>query len=135
MSEHKPGPASGGKWKILIVDDSTDSARMFALLLSLQGHDVRVAHDGTEALACAASFLPDAAFLDIRLPGMDGYELARRLRQIPTLADVLLTAVTGFGDDDDLGRAREAGFDHHLLKPADPEAVKRILAGHGGRER
>jgi len=116
--------------KVLVVDDSTDAARMFALMLKLEGHDARPAHDGLAALAAVKDFTPDAAFLDIRLPGMDGYELARRLREVPSLTGLVLVAMTGFGEEEDRRRSLEAGFDHHLVKPADPALVGKILAQH-----
>jgi CheY-like chemotaxis protein len=113
--------------KVLVVDDNEDAAKMLALMLSLEGHDVRTAFGGAEALAAVETFTPETVFLDIGLPGMDGYEVARRLRQAPGLSAVTLVAMTGFSADEDLQRARAAGFDHHLVKPADPTEVTRLL--------
>ncbi len=118
--------------KVLIVDDNADSAESLALLLSMRGHEVRTAHDGPAALEAAEAFRPQAVLLDIGLPGMDGYEVARRLRDRPGAEGVLLVALTGYGQEDDRRRAAEAGFDAHLVKPAEPAAVHRLL-GRSGR--
>jgi PAS domain S-box-containing protein len=113
--------------RVLVVDDSADAALSLAKLLRQRGHEVRVAHDGPSALAAARGDPPEVAFLDIGLPGMDGCELARRLRQEPRLRGALLVALTGWGQEEDRQRTRAAGFDHHLTKPADPEALHRLL--------
>jgi CheY-like chemotaxis protein len=110
-----------------VVDDNRDAAESMGLLLGLQGHQVRTAHDGAGALTVAEAFRPEVVLLDIGLPGMDGYEVARRLRAQENGARALLIAVTGYGQDEDRRRADEAGFDHHLLKPPDPGAVERLL--------
>jgi CheY-like chemotaxis protein len=117
--------------RILVIDDSRDAAESMALLLKLRGHEVRTAHDGGEAIPAAEAFQPDVVFLDIGLPGMDGYEVARRMRRQQTGSKVLLVALTGYGQDEDRRRSGEAGFDHHLVKPADPAAVDSILAAMG----
>jgi CheY-like chemotaxis protein len=113
--------------RVLVVDDNVDSAESMALLLSLDGHEVRTAFDGPGALARAAEFGPEAVLLDIGLPGMDGYEVARRMRELPGLENALMIAITGYGQDDDRARSRAAGFDHHLVKPVDPEALSALL--------
>jgi CheY-like chemotaxis protein len=113
--------------RILLADDNTDFANSLAAVLSSRGHDVRVAHDGAEALATAARFTPDFAFLDIGMPKVHGYEVARRLRELPATAECVLVAVTGWGQEDDRKRAREAGFDRHLVKPVDPADIDTIL--------
>jgi CheY-like chemotaxis protein len=113
--------------KVLVVDDNVDSAKMLALMLQLAGHDARAAFDGPSALAVAAGFIPEVVFLDIGMPGMDGYAVAHRLRETPGLENVVLVAMTGFNDPEDRQRARDAGFDHYLVKPADPEEVAKIL--------
>lgn len=118
------GPAGR---KVLVVDDNADSADMLALLLRLGGHDARTAYDGESALEAAAAFAPEVAFLDIGLPDMSGHDLARRLRQQSDPGGLVLVAMTGFDDEEDRRRTREAGFDHHLVKPADPEAVAKVL--------
>ena len=115
-------------WHILLVDDNVDAVNSLALMLRLQGYDVRVAHDGTEALEAVRTFTPDVGVLDLGMPGMDGYELARRLRLQPGLAGILLVALTGWGQEEYRRRSREAGFDHHLVKPADPKVLRELLA-------
>jgi PAS domain S-box-containing protein len=116
--------------RVLICDDNIDSAQSMAMLLRLSGHEVRTTHEGLQALEAAAAFRPQAAFLDIGLPGsMDGYELARRLRRSAGLEKMVLIAMTGFGAPEDVEQARAAGFDHHLTKPAAATAVARLLAG------
>jgi PAS domain S-box-containing protein len=115
--------------RVLVVDDNANTADSLALLLRLAGHDVRVAHDGSSALEAARAERPDAVFLDLGMPGMDGYEVARRLRQESGLEGVRLVALTGWGKDEDRRRTREAGFDQHLVKPADLPAVQAVLAG------
>ncbi len=118
---------------ILVVDDNLDTARTFQLLLEDEGHRVKMAHDGPSALQAALEFRPDVILLDIGLPGWDGYEVARRIRQEPTLHDVVLVAVTGYGRESDEQHAREAGFDHHLVKPPDFDALEAILTTAGRR--
>jgi len=120
--------AAPHKHRILLADDNVDFAQSLAAVLSSHGHDVRVAHDGAEALAMAARFHPDVAFLDIGMPKVHGYEVARRLREQPETADCMLVAVTGWGQEDDKRRARDAGFDRHLTKPVDPSVIEAILA-------
>jgi two-component system, sensor histidine kinase len=115
--------------RILLADDNVDFANSLATLLVERGHEVRVARDGAEALRAAADFKPDFAFLDIGMPKVHGYEVARRLRGDPGTSDCVLVAVTGWGQEDDRQRAREAGFDRHLVKPVDPEAIETILKG------
>jgi CheY-like chemotaxis protein len=112
---------------VLVVDDNTDAAESCALLLRLDGHEVRVAPDGPLALQAARDFAPDAALLDLGLPGMDGFEVARRLRALPQTGRALLVAMTGWGQEEDRRRSREAGFDHHLTKPAPPEEIQQLL--------
>ncbi len=114
--------------RILVVDDNEDAAEMLAAVLELKGCDVHVAHDGPEALRLAETERFDAALLDIGLPVMDGYELAARLREFPTIKDAKLVAVTGYGQDADRKRAAQAGFDHHLVKPVDLAKLESIVA-------
>jgi PAS domain S-box-containing protein len=114
--------------RLLVVDDNQDAADSFAMLLRLQGHEVRVAHSGPAALEMTKDYAPDVAFLDIGMPGMDGYEVARRIRQQPGLEEVVLAALTGWGQQEDRRRTAEAGFDHHLVKPPEPEVVASVLA-------
>jgi two-component system CheB/CheR fusion protein len=116
------------------VDDNKDAADSMALLLRLGGHQVRVAHDGPAGLEAADSSPPEVVLLDIGLPkGMDGYEVARRLRARPEMDGALLIALTGYGQEEDRRRSREAGFDAHLVKPVDPEALRELIAQHPGR--
>jgi len=117
--------------KVLVVDDNQDAAESLAMLLEVAGHQVRFCHDGKSALEAAAEWTPEVVLLDIGLPGMDGYEVARRLRSSPATRQALLVALTGYGQNDDQRRAREAGFDHHFIKPADLEALAALLAAPG----
>ncbi len=120
-------PASPPSRRVLVVDDNLDAAESLAMLLKVEGHETRTAHDGPAALEAAEAFRPEVIFLDIGLPRMDGYEVARRLRAQPGSAGVLLVALTGYGQEEDRRRTEEAGFDAHLVKPADPEAVQELL--------
>jgi CheY-like chemotaxis protein len=113
--------------RVLVVDDNVDAALSLSLLLRMMGHQTALAHDGVGALDLAKSYQPDLMLLDIGLPGINGYELARRIRLQPEFRDVVLVAVTGWGQDDDRRRSKEAGFDHHLTKPPDPAAIGRLL--------
>jgi CheY-like chemotaxis protein len=113
--------------RVLIVDDNRDGAQGLAMMLDLEGHEVRTAVDGLEALAIAEEFQPQVVLLDIGMPGIDGYETARRLRARPWARSTLLCAQTGWGLDDDKRRAHNAGFDRHLVKPIDPEELNRLL--------
>lgn len=115
--------------RVLVADDNHDSAESLGMLLELEGHEVQLAYDGQQALDAAASFLPDVMLLDIGLPKMDGFEVATRLRQDRSYDRMLLVAVTGYGTDSDRERARAAGFDHHLVKPVDPRALRELVAG------
>ncbi len=121
------GPAIERAVRVLLVDDNVDAAESLAMLLRLWGHEVAVAHDGPAALRAAAAQRPQVALLDIGLPGMDGYELARRLRSQTGLGPVVLVALTGWGQDEDRRRSHEAGFDHHLTKPVELAALQELL--------
>jgi len=120
-------PAASG-YHILIADDNADAAKTLSDLLAHEGHTTRVAYDGREALEVAQTFSPDVAVLDIGMPGMDGYEVARELRQMPQTKHTTLIALTGWGDVNDRARSRAAGFDHHLTKPAEFLALQHLLA-------
>ncbi|HLE84701.1 MAG TPA: ATP-binding protein [Thermoanaerobaculia bacterium] len=115
--------------RILVVDDNRDSAESLGMLFRLLGHEVRVAHDGLEAVAVAAELRPDAVVLDIGLPKLDGYGVAARIRGEEWGREATLIAVTGWGQEEDKERARAAGFDHHLVKPVDPTALIKLLSG------
>jgi PAS domain S-box-containing protein len=119
--------------RVLVVDDSQDTTELLGTLLEMAGHSIQVAHTGPSALEVAASFRPDAIILDIGLPGLDGYQVAQRLREDPALKSVVLIAATGYGQEEDLRRSREVGFDHHLVKPIDPGELQRLLVELAGR--
>jgi len=121
-----PAPGERPARRILVVDDNPDSAESLAVLLRVEGHDVRVVHDGPSALAAARDHAPEAVLLDIGLPGMSGYDVARALRAAGARA--LLVALTGYGQEQDRQRAREAGFDIHFTKPVDLARLERALA-------
>lgn len=125
-SRGEAGGLSGRR--VLVADDNRDAAQNLSTLLQLWGHEVRVVFDGPCALEEALSFRPQMVLLDIGLPGMQGYEVAQRLREYPQLDGVVLVAVTGWGQEEDRRRAREAGFDHHLPKPVDLDALSALLA-------
>jgi CheY-like chemotaxis protein len=114
--------------RILLVEDNPDAAESLRVLLELAGHDVRVAGDGLRALQVVDEFAPELAFVDVGLPGIDGYELATRLRAHASCRSTLLVALTGYGREEDKKRANDAGFDHHLTKPVDFDAIDRLLA-------
>lgn len=124
-------PLQAATMRVLIVDDNRDAAETLQLLLEGAGHQVLVAHSAFDALAIARTSLPDVLFLDIGLPDMDGYELARRLRALPETARATLIAVTGYGQPEDKELAAQAGFDHHLVKPAKIADVLGLLATAG----
>lgn len=121
-------PAPSGKRRILVVDDNENAAKVMGMLLQALGNEVQTAFDGLEAIKLAERFRPDVMLLDIGMPKMNGYETARRLREQPWGADILLAALTGWGQEDDKRRTREAGFDHHFVKPLDPAVLQRFLA-------
>jgi CheY-like chemotaxis protein/anti-sigma regulatory factor (Ser/Thr protein kinase) len=121
--------------RVLVVDDNIDGAESLALLLRLAGHVIEVAHDGHEALAVAERFRPEVALLDIGLPGLNGYEVCERLRQQPWGRTVTIIALTGWGQDEDRRRSSMAGFDAHMVKPVDPQALLRMLAGERQQHR
>jgi CheY-like chemotaxis protein len=113
--------------RILVVDDNQDAAQATAVLLELAGHEVKAVGDGHDALACAPVFAPHVVLLDIGLPRLDGYAVARQLRTLEETSGACLIALTGYGQPADRGRAMEAGFDHHLTKPADPDELLRVI--------
>jgi CheY-like chemotaxis protein len=113
--------------RVLIVEDDLDSAELEAFILREEGHDVRVAHDCDEALEAGVQFVPEVVLMDIGLPGINGYDVARRLREHVALAHVPIIAITGYGQLSDLERTRAAGFGAHLLKPIEFEQLQRIV--------
>jgi CheY-like chemotaxis protein len=128
-------PPTARPLNVLVVDDNPDAAESMALVLESAGHAVRVAGDGLQALEVAREARPEVVLLDLGMPGMNGFEAARRLREDPALGPVTLVAVTGWSGDDDRRRTKAAGFAHHLTKPADPAQVLALLgefaAGRG----
>ena len=121
-------PAPGGRARVLLVEDNVDAADSLTILLELLGHDVRVAYDGLAALDAVRAGVPDVVLLDIGLPGLDGYEVARRIRELAGAERVVLIALTGYGRDEDRARTQAAGFDLHLVKPVDPDALEGVVA-------
>ena len=119
--------------RILIADDNLDSATTLAMLLAKMGNETLMAHDGQEALDAAAAFRPDVMFLDIGMPRLNGYEVCRRLRQEVWGKNILVIALTGWGQDEDRRLSSEAGFDFHVVKPVLPAALEKLLAGATAR--
>jgi CheY-like chemotaxis protein len=126
---------SGSAHRVLVVDDDVDAAESLALLLEMSGHEVRVACEGRTAIELATRFRPDAILLDIGLPLIDGFEVARQLRGVADLQEVLLVALSGFDQPADRRRARDVGFDQYLTKPIDPDFLRRMLSGPLGSHR
>ena len=122
-------PPEPRRARILVVDDNVDTARGMTRLLKLVGHTTGTAHSGPEAIEAARRLRPEVVLLDIGLPGMSGYEVAAALRREESCRDAIIIAVSGYGQDEDRRRSREAGFDHHLLKPLDHDALLEIIAG------
>ncbi len=129
-------PAAGAEQavsrRLLIVDDLRDSADTLAMLMRIHGHEAETAYDGEAAVAAAERFRPDVVLLDLGMPGLDGYGACRRIRSQPWGRGILLVALTGWGQEADRRRTEEAGFDHHLVKPVDPAALKELLAAPRG---
>jgi CheY-like chemotaxis protein len=125
--------AEASRHRILVVDDNQDGARSLSRLLELQGHECRVAFNGPAAIDLAARFRPDVFLLDIGMPEMSGYEVARRIRALPEHRGATLIAITGWGQEEDRRRSREAGFDLHLVKPITIDALAGVLGGGNGR--
>ena len=121
----KPTPK---RFRILVVDDNHDSALSQAMMLSIMGHETRTAHDGESAVRTAESFLPDVVLLDIGLPLLNGYEVAQKIRKIAELNHVKLVALTGYGAATDVSAAKNAGFDAHLIKPAELAHIQELLS-------
>jgi CheY-like chemotaxis protein len=120
--------------QVLVVDDNRDAAQSLGMLLRVLGADVRVAFSGPEALSAIAARRPDVVLLDIGMPGMDGHEVAREIRQQPDLAHVTLIALTGWGQEEDRRKSESAGFDFHLTKPADMSALQTLLLSLEGKQ-
>jgi two-component system, sensor histidine kinase len=123
-----------GVSRILVVDDNMDAADMLAALLSIDGHEVEVAYSGQEALERAATYQPYCVFLDIGLPDMTGYEVARRMREVPGMEQAFMIALTGYGQERDRELAVDAGFNEHVVKPIDFERIRSLnLSTHQKR--
>jgi len=131
-SAQAAGPRPAPRRRVLVADDNEDSAETMAMLLQALGHEVCIAHDGAQALEQARAFRPDVALLDIGMPRVDGYEAARRLRAEEWGRALVLVALTGWGQDEDRRRSEEAGFDRHLIKPVDIDALQEVLRTAGG---
>ena len=131
-TQSKDGQPHGGR--VLIVDDNRDAASSLAMLLRMLGNDVQTANDGVTALQALESFRPSIVLMDLGMPGMSGYDVAQQARSLPHCKDTLFIALTGWGQDEDRERTREAGFDHHLLKPVNLGALKVLLTEAQGRK-
>jgi PAS domain S-box-containing protein len=130
-THHSPlatSPPLATRLKILVVDDNVDTVLSFSMLLRASGHDVKTAHDGLKAVQAAIDYRPDIVLLDIGLPGLNGYEVAKQLRAHPDFKHIVLVALTGYGQDSDRQTSSAAGFTHHLVKPARFEELQKILA-------
>jgi CheY-like chemotaxis protein len=127
VPQQKTSGDSAPKRRLLVVDDNRDAAESMSMLLEMWGHEVAFAFDGPTALETAQQWRPEAVFLDIGLPGMDGYEVAERLRELPQAKGAVLVAITGYGQEDDRMRSRRAGIDHHLVKPVAPDALRNLI--------
>jgi CheY-like chemotaxis protein len=114
--------------RVLVVDDNEDAATSLALLLKVLGNDVQTAHEGTAALRAFESFQPSVVLLDLGMPGMSGFEVAQHLRALPHFEQVTLVALTGWGQEEDRRRTHEAGFDHHLVKPVNLDALQVLMS-------
>jgi DNA-binding response OmpR family regulator len=127
----EPAPAAGADAaavrRVLVVDDNQDGANSLAMLLRLSGHEVQVAHDGLQAVEAAADYRPEIILLDIGLPKLNGYDACRQIRGRPWGKEMVIVALTGWGQDSDRRKSREAGFDRHLVKPVHPDALTRLL--------
>ncbi|TMQ54526.1 MAG: response regulator [Candidatus Eisenbacteria bacterium] len=126
ITVREPAPATSHR--ILVVDDNWDSATSLAMLLKLAGNETHTAYDGLEAVEAATTFRPDVVLLDLGLPKLSGYEVARKIREQPWGKEMVLVAVTGWGQDEDRQKSKAAGFDGHVLKPVEQAALTRLLA-------
>jgi CheY-like chemotaxis protein len=125
-----PGPAAAAtvtSRRILVVDDNTDAASSLARLLAMTGNETQTAHDGLEAVEAAAKYRPDVVLLDIGLPKLNGFDACRRIREQAWGKSMVLVALTGWGQEEDRRKSRDAGFDHHLVKPVDLDVLMRLL--------
>jgi len=125
----EPIAPTKSRFRILVVDDNPDAALSLAMMLSMMGHDTRTAHDGEAAVTTAEAFRPQVVLLDIGLPKLNGYEVAQRIRQQEWGTSMFLVAVTGWGQDEDRRRSEDVGMNLHMVKPVEPSALDRMLAG------
>jgi CheY-like chemotaxis protein len=128
MGEPSNSGALARGLSILVVDDNRDSAETITLMVEMWGHAARTVHDGPAAVDACLQFRPDVVLLDIGLPGMNGFEVARRLREQEGMDNLLLVAMTGYGQEEDRQLSREAGFNHHMVKPIEPAELRALLA-------
>jgi len=127
--DHNEVPkAKPARRRILVVDDNVDGASSLAMMLDIMGNETQTAHNGLEAVEVAEAFKPDVILMDIGMPKLNGYEACRRIRERPWGRNVVVVAQTGWGQEDDKRKAQEAGFDFHLVKPVDPDALGKLLA-------
>ena len=113
--------------RILVADDNRDNAESLSTLLTITGHETRMAHDGVEAVEAAEQFRPDLILLDIGMPRMNGYDACRRIREQEWARSMVIVALTGWGQEEDRNRSKEAGFDHHMVKPVEYHALMKLL--------
>jgi CheY-like chemotaxis protein len=114
--------------RVLVVDDNKDSALTLAMILRIMGHEAQTAHDGLEAIQLAETFRPEVIFLDIGMPKLNGYDTCRHIRQQPWGTSIVIVALTGWGQAEDYRRSKDAGFNHHLVKPVKPPVLRQVLA-------
>jgi two-component system CheB/CheR fusion protein len=126
--QNPPDQRSEKARRVLVVDDNHDSAESLAMLLRLLGHEVNTAHDGPSALSSASRHRPEIVLLDIGLPGMNGYDVAKEIRASPDLNAIRLVAITGYGQEGDRRRALDAGFDEHVVKPVEVDKLTELMA-------
>jgi len=129
LKDATPPPSPHARRRILVVDDNHDAADTLAMMLELLGHEVRRAYDPHQVTGMVGDFKPDLVLLDVGMPGLSGHVLATRLRGLPGGEALQIVAVTGWGQDEDRQRSREAGFDHHLVKPPSLQQIKRLCDG------
>ena len=135
MLPGEPNELPAASCRALIVDDNADSADTLAMLLQLLGHEVQCIYDSRRVLDTVDGFSPDVVFLDIGMPGLSGYDVARLLRTRPEGSKLTLVALTGWGQPEDRRRTAEAGFDHHLVKPTDVDTIQHVCRGLSPRVR
>ena len=127
-SERELPMAKPTRHRILVVDDNVDAAKTMSMMLKIMGNEIRTAHDGQQGIETAEEFRPDMILLDIGMPKLNGYDTCRRIREQPWGGSIFIVALTGWGQEDDKRRSREAGFDYHLVKPVEPAALESLLA-------